>query len=313
MESSSALDEPVVERAPQGAVSTAVTQAAATVAAARDDPAKRLALAASFYALRPGRKSIARYRLAEMAFMRWQVERGVLAGPRAARPGSPWWRAVNAHLLHDTSETYLLAAGRPGEPSRLSVAHWLSFLDAPSASAWYRAHNASIVGGYLTHRDLTSRELPVERFFMDVALLRVLYAHCLVAAPRLALGRLAPLSRILGDPRLGMAGAFLSLGRVVPNRYPLENVVLDRFIAAENRLGRVLDYAVIAPRLEALYVFSAAEIGEPRLLEFIHDGFPVYAWPYEERHVWTVANHRPLLARALSRVTAPLSPRAGFS
>ena len=285
--------------------STNAAQAAAAVDAVRDDPAGRLALAASFYALRPGRRSIARYRLAEMAFMRWQMDRGVLAGPASGRPGSPWWRAVNAYLLRDTSEAYLLAAGRPGEPSRLSVAHWMAFLDAPSASAWYCAHNASIVGGYVAHRDLTARELPVERFFMDVALLRVQYAHCLVAAPRLALGRLAPLSRVLGDPRLGMAGAFLSLRRVVPNRYPLDRVALDRFIGEENRLGRMLDYAVIAPRLGPLYEFSAGEIGEPRLLDFIRHGVPVYAWPYEERHVWTTVSQQPLLARALSRVTAP--------
>ena len=51
---------------------------------------------------------------------------------------------------------------------------------------------------------------------MNVALARVLYAHALAGAPRLALGRFAPLGRLLGDPRLGMAGAFLSLRRVLP-------------------------------------------------------------------------------------------------
>ena len=55
---------------------------------------------------------------------------------------------------------------------------------------------------------------------MNVVLARVLYARALVAAPRLALGRLAGFARTLGDPRLGMAGAFLSLRRVVPNRDP---------------------------------------------------------------------------------------------
>jgi hypothetical protein len=48
--------------------------------------------------------------------------------------------------------------------------------------------------------------------------LRVLYAHALVAAPQLSLGRFAPLGRLPGDPRLGMAGAFLSLSRVLPER-----------------------------------------------------------------------------------------------
>ena len=56
------------------------------------------------------------------------------------------------------------------------------------------------------------------RFFMNIALARVLYAHALVAVPRLALGRFAPLARLLADPRLGMAGAFLSPRRVLRSR-----------------------------------------------------------------------------------------------
>ena len=100
---------------------------------------------------------------------------------------------------------------------------------------------------------------------MNVALARVLYAHALAAAPRLALGRFAPLGRLLGDPRLGMAGVFLSLRRVLPNRYPLA-LDVERYIADEQRLGRMLDYAVIVPRLQCLYEWSAEELGEPRLL-----------------------------------------------
>lgn len=39
------------------------------------------------------------------------------------------------------------------------------------------------------------------------------------------------------------------------------------------------------------------------------DGAPVYAWTYEEAHVWTT-NSQPLVARALSRLTAPqVAPR----
>ena len=115
---------------------------------------------------------------------------------------------------------------------------------------------------------------------MNVALVRVLYAHALAGAPHLALGRFAPLGRVLGDPRLGMAGAFLSLRRVLPDRYPLAFHV-DRYIADEQRLGRLLDYAVIVPRLQSLYEWSAGELGEPRLLELVRDGYPVYAWPFE--------------------------------
>ena len=269
------------------------------VASVRDDPARRLALAASFYDQRRG---IARYRRAEIAFMQWQVRRGVLAGPRAVCPGSPWWRAVNERLLRDTGEAGLLAGREPSAASSPTVEFWLRFLAAPSASSWYRAHNASIVAGYLAARELAHDELPTERFFMDVALLRVLYAHSLVAAPRLALGRLAPLAPVLGDPRLGMAGVFLSLGRVLPDRYPLDDVLIERVLQDENRLGRMFDYAVVAPRLQALYAFAAADIEEPRLLELIVDGAPVYAWPYDQAHVWT-ANGHTLVARTLNRLT----------
>ena len=138
---------------------------------------------------------------------------------------------------------------------------------------------------------------------MNVALARVLYAHALVGAPRLALGRLAPLGRLLGDPRLGMAGVFLSLRRVLPNRYPLDRDV-ERYIAEEQRLGRMLDYAVIVPRLQRLYEWSAEELAEPRLLELIRDGSPIYAWPFEKRHVWR-SRHMPFAARVLARVTRP--------
>ena len=98
-----------------------------------------------------------------------------------------------------------------------------------------------------------------------------------------------------------MAGAFLSLRRVLPNRYPLADDV-ERYIAEEQRLGRMLDYAVIVPRLQGLYEWSAAELAEPRLLELVRDGSPIYAWPFERRDVWR-APHMPLAARLLERAT----------
>jgi len=137
---------------------------------------------------------------------------------------------------------------------------------------------------------------------MNVALVRVLYAHALIAVPRLALGRLALLGR-LADPRLGMTGVFLSLRRVLPDRYPLDRDV-DRYLAEEQRLGRLLDYAVIAPRLQRLYEWSAGEVLEPRLLELVRAGNPIYAWPFEERHVWR-SRHLPFAGRALARATRP--------
>jgi hypothetical protein len=250
------------------------------------------------------------FRRAALSFMRWQARRGVLNPLDASPPGSVWWRAVNERLLRDGCETIAILGGPGDEPSSRAVGLWLEFAARPTGRKWYRAHNASIVGGYLEHRGLADAESAPERFFMNVALVRVLYAHALVGAPQLALGRVAPLGRVVGDPRLGMAGVFLSLRRVLPNRYPLARHV-ERYIAEEQRLGRMLDYAVIVPRLQRLYEWSAEELAEPRLLGLVREGSPVYAWPFEERHVWR-SEPMPLAGRVLERVTRPSTPPGPF-
>jgi hypothetical protein len=280
----------------------ALEWAEAEVAAVRDDPAGRLALIERTYHGPTGRAPRQLpFRRAALSFMRWQADRGLLNPLDASPPGSMWWRGVNERLLRDGCEAVALVGGLTGEGSSRAVRLWLEFIARPTGRNWYRAHNASIVDAYLEHQALAEAESAPERFFMNVALGRVLYAHALNAAPRLALGRFAPLGRLVGDPRLGMAGAFLSLGRVLPDRYPLARDV-DSYIADEHRLGRILDYAVIVPRLQRVYEWSAEELGEPRLLEFVRDGSPVYAWPFEERYVWS-APHMPFAARVLERIT----------
>jgi hypothetical protein len=271
----------------------ALAAAEAQVAAVRDDPAARLALMARLFRGPTG--SAPRhlpFRRAALSFMRWQVKRGILNRLGASSPGSVWWRAMNDRLLRDGSEAVGLLGGLGGEPSSQAVRLWLEFSEQPTGRNWYRAHNASIVGGYLENRELAESETAAERFFMNVALARVQFAHALVGAPRLAVGRLAPLGRVVGDPRFGTAGLFLSLSRVLPNIYPLDGDV-EGYIADEQRLGRLLDYTVIVPRLQRLYEWSAEDLDEPRLLELIRDGSPIYAWPFEQRHVWRAAEAPP--------------------
>jgi hypothetical protein len=281
-----------------GALAWAETE----VASARDDPEARLALLVRTYHGPTGRAPRhLRFRRAALSFMRWQVQRGVLDPLDASPPGSVWWRSVNERLLRDGCEAVALVGDLPGAPSSQAVRLWLEFIARPTARNWYRAHNASIVSAYLEHQRLAEAENAPERFFMNVALGRVLYTHAVVAAPRLALGRFGPLARVLGDPRLGVAGVFLSLRRVLPDRYPLA-LDVESYIADEQRVGRLLDYAVIVPRLQPLYEWSAEELGEPRLLELVRDGNPIYVWPYAERHVWR-SPHMPLAGRVLERLT----------
>lgn len=251
-----------------------------------DDPTGRLALLTRTYRGPLGRAPRhLPFRRAAISFMRWQAERGVLAPLDGDPPGSRWWRAVNDRLLLDGCEAMARSGGPRGAPSSPTIRPWMSFIAKPTARNWYRAHNASVVSAYLENRELAEVKSRPERFFLNVALLRFLYAHALVAAPRLALGRFAVLGRILGDPRLGMAGAFLSLRRVLPDRYPLE-ANLELYLEPEHNLGRMLDYGVIAPRLEALYDWSAGELGIGGLRDLVRDGSPIYAWSYSDRHVW---------------------------
>src|SRR5262245_44572958 len=230
-------------------MATAAEYAADQVASVRDDPAGRLALMRSLYEAAPGRPELhLPYRRAALAFVGWQLRRGLLNPVGGATPGSPWWRAVNERLLRDTAEARAHLVGRGGPMSSPSVAWSVAFARRPSARAWYCAHNAIIVAAYLDHRELAEAESRVERFFINLVLVRVLYAHALIAAPRLALGWLAPVAPVLGDPRVGTTGIFLSLSRVLPDRYPLPGD-LRRYVDDEAGFGRLLDLGMIRPRI----------------------------------------------------------------
>ena len=287
---------------PPGRVAAAAI-AAERVAAVRDRPDGRMELLRSSYTPSPGAAPLHRpYPRAALAFMGWQLRRGLLNPLDDERPGSPWWRAVNERLLRDTCEARLRLLGHPGPASSASVEPSVRFARQPSPRTWYLAHNVTIVRAYLDHRDLAERENRVERFFINLILVRVLYAHALVAAPRLALAWLAPIGRLLGDPRLDMTGMFLSVSRVLPHRYPLDGE-LDDYIADEHALGRLLDLGVIVPRLTELYRWTADELRIPDVADLVSGATPVYAWDHQDRKPWAPPPSR--LVRAVRRALPP--------
>jgi len=89
---------------------------------------------------------------------------------------------------------------------------------------------------------------------------------------------------------------------VLPDRYPLTGITIDEILAAENAVGRLIDYGVLMPRAQALYEFAAEDLNEPALLDFIAHGNLVYAWPYEDRAVW-ISRHAVAATRLAARVT----------
>jgi hypothetical protein len=164
------------------------------------------------------------------------------------------------------------------------------------------AHNVTILTAYLDNCDLALRENRVERFFINLVLVRVMYAHALVSAPRLALGWLAPLGRWLGDPRLDATGMFVSVSRVLPDVYPMETD-LESTIPAEHPFGRLLDVGIIAPRLIALYQWSAEVLGIEAVADLVNGATPAYAWDPKDMAPWHPTPNR--LARAARRVIPP--------
>lgn len=281
---------------------SAADRAADQVATVRDDPAARVALMAALYEGSPNRRGDhLPYRRAALAFMDWQFRRGLLNPARPADeipPGSPWWRAVNERLLHDTAESRAVLEGYKNEASSPSARLCIEFARCPTVHNWYRAHNAAVVAAYLDHEQLAAKENPIERFFINLVLVRVLFAHALVAAPRLALGWCAPLAPLLGDPRLGMTGIFLSLSRVLPDTYPLQGNLSD-YVDAEHSFGHVLDVGLIRPRIDALFAWSADELGESRVPGLLVDGIPAYSG-IDNAAVWNLSPAVP--ARLIKRL-----------
>jgi hypothetical protein len=113
----------------------AAERAAALVGEVRDDPAARLALCSRVYDDRArGSGRHHRFGRAALSFMRWQVNRGVLAAIDAEIPGSAWWRAVNERLLLDGCEMVARGGGFGGPSSSPTIAVWMQFFGHPSVA-----------------------------------------------------------------------------------------------------------------------------------------------------------------------------------
>ena len=273
----------------------AAERAEQQVAAVRDDPAERVALAERTYG------HLGQWARGEVAFMRWEVERGVLDPPSGERPGSAWWRAVNEGLLRDAVEGRLLADGERGPASTPAAAAWQAVLTDPSPQRWYAAHNRSIVAGYLAHAELAGAELPAEQRLMNLVLMRVLYAQALEDDLHLGLGPLAVLGRLLADPRACGVGDVVEVPDLYPRRYPLDGLeaaaLEHRLPTPEDAFVALLDEAVVFPHLERLYDHAATTLHQPALTDLQLHGRPRYPaalLPPVDPASWVIASAPPV-------------------
>ena len=215
----------------------------------------------------------------ELAFMRWEIERGVLNSPYdSTKAGSPWWRTVNEEFIY-LSEL----AGRVYEAnlSESGLAHpvklWLNYIQNPAPQSWYRAHNSSIVSGYLNHISEAKQENRPEQIFINIVLYRLLYAQALVEKADIGLGELG---RILSNPILPSVDVLVHLPDFYPRHYPLteEDIkdIMDQGHSFEDELARVLDDGFILPHLSKLYRLAADWLNAPQLEKLVRDNAPIY-------------------------------------
>jgi hypothetical protein len=261
-----------------GVGTSLAAEADAKLASCSDEPYARLAMAASFYRDHGGADF--RYERAPLAFMHWEVRRGVL-NPLAAG-GSAWWRGVNGCLLRDAEEARLIVEAGGQSPSNPAVERWLAFIRAPARSSWYAAHNASIARGYIEYAETARSEVPLEQLLINNTITRVLFAEALEDGQRLDLGPFATIARQLGDPRTRGVGAFVSVPDFYPDHYPLSREddlrLTDRVVSIGALSAAVMNHLVVAPVVPRVFATAAERLALPSLARFVYRGVVAYPW-----------------------------------
>lgn len=248
------------------------------VDAVAHDPRRRLQLRLDFYAKYGNAAGAppAGVGNSEVAFLQWEIDRGVLGGRPGTQP-SAWWQAVNLDLCYAVELARLAwEDGAAPLPWPRTVGAWLDFLAQPTPERWYTAHNTSIIQGYLDHVALAQAEDPREQNFINIVLYRVLYAQALVSDVTMwgELGELA------ANPALPAVALVTHLPAFYPKDYPLSDKdwrnLQGRNDSLEDFGVRLLDGDLILPWLEQLYTWSADWNQIPQLKSLVHRGSPSY-------------------------------------
>ena len=216
------------------------------------------------------------YGTSELAFMQWEIRRGVLNPVGGEHTGSPWWRAVNSQFLYLSELAGLIAeAGLGSLVDDIDVRYWLDYFANPCGTTWYRAHNGCIVRAYLDQRELARAEIPGEQLFMNEVLYRLLFAEAMEMGAEAGW-----LGTVAADPKLFAVDFITHLTTIYPDHYLLtaRDVIDVRHLGTglEADAGRFLDETLILQHIDSLYTLVANEIDQPSLQELIKNGIPIY-------------------------------------
>ncbi|MGY3794615.1 hypothetical protein [uncultured Aquimarina sp.] len=212
----------------------------------------------------------------ELAFIKWEINRGTL-NPIDGKPsGSPWWRAVNSHFLYLATLAQLIKeSGDTFEDLPVPVTFWLDYIQTPNECTWYRAHNSSIISGYKEADEIAFQENIYEQYFVNIVLYRLLYAQSMVEGVSFGI-----LGKIFGNPRGCAVSLITDIEAFYPSHYPLSREDI-KYVThkAHNFFGiveTIFDKIFILPHLDELYEEAAQWNNSPIVTKFIENGKPIY-------------------------------------
>ncbi len=262
----------------------------------RNSPEARLQSREAFYT-KYGRKDNSEkygYGDSEIAFLGWE-ERCVLRPPEANPPGSAWWSNVNLWFIY-LSELGAKAyeVGFPKSELPAAAQFWVSFIEDPNPKIWYKAHNSSIVEGYLKYPQLAIKETIPEKIFINKVLYRLLFAQSMVEGKFL----FPKLGRMLGDPRGNAVEFITNLDAYYPSSYPMSQKDINEVMGKVHSLGELsvkfLDDVLIVPVLKHLYHKASIWNKQAGLNTLILNHKPAY--PHHEHFPET---HKGIIIRVL--------------
>lgn len=244
----------------------------------KNDPAARLKSREDFYK-RFGASDRGEFGFgnSEIAFMKWENNR-VIRSSDAATKGSEWWNAVNLWFIY-LSELGAKAAesGIAKTAVPLPAQFWMDFIENPSDSSWYRAHNSSIIDGYLKYPMLAKKENHAEQILINIVLYRLLFAQAMVEGKDFAFGKLG---KIFANPRGTAVNLITQFEYFYPHNYPMSPEDVRHLLGKSHDLGvfgmKILDDVLIEPEFAQLYQDASEWNKQPKLLNLLVANKPAY-------------------------------------
>ena len=256
-----------------------VAETKALCASIADYPEKRLAVRQAFYQQYgfPDKYGL-NYGDSEIAFLQWEIKRGVLnAMDDPTQAGSPWWRDVNLNFIFYSELAGKMKAANVVNPEApVPVQKWLTYISNPRSTTWYRAHNTSILAGFQLYIDDAKQENSIEQEFLNITLYRLLFAQALVEDATI----FGDIGALAADPELFAVKFITSLPDFYPPHYPLtaadQPVIEGKEHTFQDRLVYVMDQEIILPHIFKLYTEVSCWDDSSFVMSYLNNKVPCY-------------------------------------